>query len=156
MTREADESGQRPTSPLFGSVTRVYRRSLRCHLGLRLLPCSCQSSKDAWKARACTLMVMELILTDMPSTTFSAKPYSLEHTWHQREQGNASCMRESHDPGGWKNASADQKVREWLPLARRDSYRGGAVGGARLFTRPHFYLYLIQELHMEKEEIHRK
>lgn len=65
------------TSPLFGSVMRVKRRSLRCHLGLRLLPCSCHSSKEAWKARACTLMVMELIRTDMPSTTFSAKPYSL-------------------------------------------------------------------------------
>lgn len=54
------------------------------------------------------------------------------------------------------NASADQKVREWLPLARRDSYRGGAVGGARLFTRPHFYFDLIKELHMGKEEMHKK
>lgn len=149
MTKVDSESGQCPTSPLFGSLTRVYRRSLRCHLGFRLFPCSCQSSNDAWKARACTLMVMELILTDMPSTTFSANPYSLEQMRHTTVSSQTLPVR----PQEALTACADQKAHEWLPLACCDGYRGGAIRGAWLLTRPHFHFYFIQELHIEKGEL---
>jgi len=56
---------------------RVKRRSLRLQLVLTLYTCSWDSSKDALKALALMRTTMELMVSDMPSTTFSAKPYSL-------------------------------------------------------------------------------
>ncbi|TNN73461.1 hypothetical protein EYF80_016251 [Liparis tanakae] len=71
----------------------THSRSSRMNSSLEAS--TCQSSKEAWKARACTLMVMELIRTDMPSTTFSAKPYSLWDTG--RERGLKGDVRRGGD-----------------------------------------------------------
>ncbi len=57
---------------------RVNRKSLMLQLVLTLWTCSWESSKEALKALALILITMELIDSDIPSTTFSAKPYSLE------------------------------------------------------------------------------
>jgi len=46
-------------------------------LVLTLYTCSWESSKEALKAFALIRMTMELMDRDIPSTTFSAKPYSL-------------------------------------------------------------------------------
>ena len=56
---------------------RVKRRSLRLQEVLTLYTCSWDSSKEALKALALIRTTMELMDRDMPSTTFSAKPYSL-------------------------------------------------------------------------------
>lgn len=45
------------------------------------------------------------------------------------------------------------QVRAGLPLAGSNSYGGGAVGWTWLFTCPHLYLYLIQELQKRHSDV---
>lgn len=66
------------TSPRCPSCILVNLRSACSQFAFTLYILSWESSNEALKAFAPILITMEFTETEIPSTTFSAKPYSLE------------------------------------------------------------------------------